>query len=91
MATKKAEAATAEATMIRYSIVAYVTRVNDKGQERFKKVATFTSPEGDSATAVGALLKVLGELTEEQRGDITKMTLESVDANAEVSFNFPDA
>ena len=90
-AAAEAEAAAEEAADNQYRVVAYVTRTNDKGIERFKKVATFTSPAGHAGTAVGALLQVLGELTVAQRVDISKITIEQIDANAEVNFTFPDA
>ena len=74
-----------------YTVKCYVTRQNDSGEDRNKSVATFTTPEGDSASAVGAVLQVLGELTEAQRADISRIDIKMVDPNKEVSFRFPDA
>jgi len=80
-----------EAAKNQYNVSCFVTVQDKDGNDRSKKVATFTTPEGDSATAVGAVLQVLGELTEAQRADITRVDIKMVDPNKEVSFRFPDA
>ncbi len=84
------EATEAEPQSHRYSVSAYVTVANDQGEQRSRKVVTFTTQEpGDSGSAVRTVLETLGALTDEQRGAITRIDIRAVDPDAEVTFNFP--